>query len=1546
MRRNKSGNSQSKEMPTSQSTIPQPTLISHAHVIPISSNKDRFNLMKKDNKLVGQRKIPVPSANVFASRSALSRTSLVKSSEDDILKKEKQDTNGISSSIPFSSNIPNSNKKSNNELVFNDNNEKKHPKSDITNGINNIIQNGSKMGIAVCGNQANGKHQILIPKYNVITPNVRREKDKTQIVKPITVTSGTATKAFISNDIMNQRQPLIKVQRTAVASTSSLQSNNFSGNNCIGKEKSALIKKTIPSNIKKPITKTSSRYIGILKEPTISISSNIETKPTSNNNILHRAGGEMSKASSCIRKVEKVDTNFKMEDKSLPINSTLKNNNLKATLNCDTTNENKMEDKLRDLNETSGWDKGDIKVCDKNINEDDRKMYDDNTISHNYDEVPMDKEIKTVDEKEVIQNVTINKLTEDGLTEIKTTFRNSPGEYNEIENTSKSSSPYSISQNTSTSPSTSSIEGLPYPSIQEEEKSFTTTNICNENTFDSKEKHLPTNSNLLINNKCEKNTTNEIINSENDFINAQLPMLTSPKIMARLHYEENNYSKINIKEINDENWNYMKRKKEFYNNNAETDKLVDRLCRDNRLSKRRSNKSNHYVNFSTIREYQKNLKNDCILEDDSSSLSSDISGTVDISSSEDLSDSSSPDFSQKPPLSPKSIYSCNSRTYTKRHIMTEKERMNELLLKSRTSHRSSAYTNYSQAIQNSNGSLNSGTSLDNTPSLKYPSSTIHLNYRYQIKPSQLNYTLDHGYSNNLNQLQVDGYNNENGITECRSLDRVSCTKKKQKVEKNNQNQLHSINLVKNDVTERSDKNGHGIIVMNTVRQRPASCASNKRVPYEGNYSSLNSKENKYFSGGKDDGKTSSSCHAKFESNYYNILDEELEQAILELEHLQFKVEPMDFKIRKVKDQLKRLQVYNSIVQKRKTMEENMLPKHSSVESLSSIKSKISISGKDGNVLKSKLSGIATTIQKTLTPHSSNPFKKAFKMKKNKSNKDDIEIGKNNEDLSNETVNLKSNLIEKDKQLTEMRLEALNKANEVEELKETIKKLECENLSLKIHSTINSDRSSSGDFTLSSTHNSWNSGNLNINNNSLTSNGKPFCESEYRRVFIINDTSGVIHCNDDCQKTFIGYLKAPNNNLSWKLFDTNISEIFKKYINLMDNKGLLGLNHLSSILGYSIGIFKRNINSISSSPSNPSLLCTSDKKIHLFLKGDKQKCLDSLVFNTFLTKNVLKMLIESIEKSKYILVNGDISSIKEILITQVSIKFKDTSTKHCIINGREFDICRQKIFEEIDKVFNASYKSKTIIVIIHLRTDEYNYISEKLQRRKIKDNNLYVLCCLEEGIGSNIQQTNNVFTIFNISDEDEILRKVAQRNLLNLQNPDDFIESSNDDIEKDTRQEYDKVIKFLVSIYKELLNFFSHLPSSKTHSLLLCKFLSPPSTESRKMICWFSNLWNEKLVPYSRECISKAKHSPLTLSLIEEPLNVVTREWPWENNTYPKNLLTSIFQNQTNQNFYTNNIDSSFDPLAALIKLQNCNNDNGRRSREFDVDGNDKDFCFN
>lgn len=1546
MQNNRNGSFHSRQMPVSQSTIPQPRIISHAHIVPISSNKNGFNLIKKEIKPIENKRIPTPTVNIYSNKNVLTKVCIPKLSNDKLLKHEQKQNNNItssststSSSIPSSLPIPKGSKKCNNEehVNFSDNNDKKLHKNDTTNGMMNGSQNVSKIGIGHLVRQTPSKHQFSIPKNNLITSNVsKKEKDKEEGLRPSMGTSNKLNKNLSINGMMiNNQQPSIKISKnTPTSILLPSKGNNLSRLNTTTttKEGTALIKKTIPCNIKKSTTpKQPSKYLTALKSPTISTFSLLETKGNNNNNILDRAKEELSKTLSCKGKVEKVGENSEMANKSSTINDSLKNN--KLPLNYDTGNKKRIENKSKDLNIVS-LDNENSKLCDKICNENNNIEKKNISLSNNYDEVPKERGITILKDNTVIDNVTLNK--EENINQIK--VEDNTKCYYINENSSKSPSPYSISQNTSTSPSTSSIECIPYPNITNRNKQFL-GNKNNEEIFDESKEFSE--DFLNINNTFEVNEIKKEGQCENIFENAQMPMLKSPQIVARLHYEETNYCKMT--DNNDENWNYMK-KKDDIKRNIKADKLIEKLRNDNRLNKGKNTKINHYVNFSTINEYQKAIKNKCTLEDDSSSLSSDISETCDIFSSDDLSDSSCTDFSQKPPTSPRCTYSSNSQIYTKRHILTEKERMNELLLKSRTSQRSSAYSNYSPIIQSSNCLPQSVRSLDNNLSSKN-SSSLQLNYHYQPTSMQVNYNLEHGYVNNLSQLRVDSYENEY-INECHSLDRVSCIKKEQSIEKGNQNQLHSINLVKNDVIEKNDNNEYGLIIMNPVKQRPSSCISNRKNGNEGKYQTFSINDNKNIYYDKEIGRGSINSYKKFEFNYFNIFDEELEQVILDLEHLQFKIDPMDFKIKKIKEKLKRLQVYNSIIQKRKIMENNMIIKHSSHESLNSIKSKISFSSKEGNVLKSKLSEIATTMKKTLKSNPSNPFKKAFKNKKNKSlgEKD----GGEDENICNETANLKNNLIEKDKQLTEMRLEALNKANEVEELKETIKKLESENLSLKIHSTINSDRSSNGDFTTSSNHNSWNSANSNINNNSLSFNGIKFSEIEYIKIFIVNDASGVIHCNDEYSKTFIGYLKISKIGINWKAFDNNICEIFKNYTNIIDSKNVLGLHYVSSILGYSIGLFKRNLNSISS-PNNPSIICTPDKKVNLFLKGDKQKSLDSLTFNTCISKNILKLFMENIEKNKYILINGDISIMKDNLIIQISNKLKESTGINYIIDGHDYDICRQNLLEEIDKIFNMiSFKKKTILSFLHLRSDEFNYLSEKILKLNCKENSLIVLCCLEEGFSANIHFTNdnNIFTIFNIDNNDDILKNIVQRNILNLQNPDDFLECIEEVSKYDNIIcQNEKVIKFLVLIYKELLNFFSHLPSSKSHSLLLYKFLCPPSKEVRKMICWFSNLWNEKLVPYCRECISKAKHSPLTLSLIEEPLNIVGREWPWLNNTYQKNLLISIFQNQTNQNFYTNEIDSSFDPLAALIKIQNCNNESNEKLKEIDFDGNDKKILF-
>uniref|UniRef100_A0AC35U8I0 UDENN domain-containing protein n=1 Tax=Rhabditophanes sp. KR3021 TaxID=114890 RepID=A0AC35U8I0_9BILA len=884
----------------------------------------------------------------------------------------------------------------------------------------------------------------------------------------------------------------------------------------------------------------------------------------------------------------------------------------------------------------------------------------------------------------------------------------------------------------------------------------------------------------------------------------------------------------------------------------------------------------HYANLPPIEDYQK--KRHPNGDDTSSCSSGDLSEACGFESTDDLSSTSSTEASPKQDKG----YVGDHPNYLKRHL-TEKERMHQLLMRSRTSQRSSAYIHSSSNVPPQHGPHWIGArGGGNNICLKY------------LAPN---------YGSHPKCQSSDKFGNEEGSTSCFDVLGKEC---------------HSLDRP-NTTTKRGPPNGNFVskrLVGMFPDDRPISSISSIRKSetefcYKNvsNYSPL-VKENvacPQLGGG---------CHhlnngyQKVGFNFFNVIDEELEHVVCQLEQLQFQLLPMDYRLGRVKDNVKKLQVYNSMVYSKRIHEERSLPKHSSVESLSSLKSRTSVTSKESSLLRNKLSGLASQVKRTLGANNENSIKssikQAFRSKKTKKRDDCLEE-------SNECEALIKKLNDKDSLLTDIRLEVLDKSNEIEELKELLQKLETENCNLRnnlnssiyVNSQQNSDHSSGIGTEICSNYTNESGSDIYVSLNSspyTTTNRRQ--KNEFLQVFVMEDNSGNFELTED-KKSFIGLIQKPAKDVTWKSFDIEVGNVFQIYLDAIDTDKGLQISAKGTLFGYCIGESRRLYSGIPL-PKSPFTLCTTSSEIIIFMRSIKQKSFDSLAFTTLIPKNDVEKLHELLIRHKRITIYGDISYLKENLINNLA---NTITTKIQSLDGRSYVECPRKFYDNFDKYLSS--KAEVLITLMYLYPEQYNYVFEKVKVKKYI--NVMIVCCLqnEVKIGSTKNKDTIGFYSVQVNNTDYVLECGLRKHFFHLKNG---ISKSND---KFTESEV-LFIKFLINVYQNLRAFVCELKGTTHFHSLLDQILKPPAIDNRHAILWFTTLWNDQIVPYSRSFLAK---SSSTLTTTKEPLNCISSYWPWQKNLDARSLLSSILQNHTNQNFCSPEIDTSFDPLAALIRIQ-------------------------
>ncbi|XP_069827616.1 neuron navigator 1 isoform X1 [Dendropsophus ebraccatus] len=257
----------------------------------------------------------------------------------------------------------------------------------------------------------------------------------------------------------------------------------------------------------------------------------------------------------------------------------------------------------------------------------------------------------------------------------------------------------------------------------------------------------------------------------------------------------------------------------------------------------------------------------------------------------------------------------------------------------------------------------------------------------------------------------------------------------------------------------------------------------------------------------------------------------------------------------------------------------------------------------------------------------------------------------------EVSELRSELWEKEMKLTDIRLEALNSAHQLEQLRETMHNmqlevdlLKAENDRLKVvppSGPTSNPPSASPRRSLALTIPQ----SLGISTSSDTDlspmdgvNGSLQREVSLRSVVRV-PPQHIIKGDLKQQEFFLGYVKI-SNKAEWKSLDDAVCQIFQDYVNQVNPGATLGLGR-DSVSGYSLGHVKRDLDA-----QAPGTLLSrnlrSTTTVILHLKGLKERCVDLLVFESLIPKPMLQHYVSLLLKHRRLLLSGPSGTGKSFL----------------------------------------------------------------------------------------------------------------------------------------------------------------------------------------------------------------------------------------------------------------------------------------------------------
>ncbi|KAM6044357.1 neuron navigator 1 isoform 1-T1 [Chlamydotis macqueenii] len=567
----------------------------------------------------------------------------------------------------------------------------------------------------------------------------------------------------------------------------------------------------------------------------------------------------------------------------------------------------------------------------------------------------------------------------------------------------------------------------------------------------------------------------------------------------------------------------------------------------------------------------------------------------------------------------------------------------------------------------------------------------------------------------------------------------------------------------------------------------------------------------------------------------------------------------------------------------------------------------------------------------------------------------------------EVSELRSELWEKEMKLTDIRLEALNSAHQLEQLRETMHNmqlevdlLKAENDRLKVApgpsavpgsvpghimstSASSSPRRSLG-LTLGHAF-SPSLGDADVSPMDAVSAGTQKDELMLR-IVVRMPPQHIIKGDLKQQEFFLGWTKV-SGKVDWKMLDEAVCQVFKDYITKMDPASTLGLS-TESVYGYSISHIKRILDT---EPPELPLCRRGLTSIVVTLKGLKEKCVDSLVFETLIPKPMMQHYISLLLKHRRLILSGPSGTGKTYLTNRLAEYLVERSGRD-VTEGivstfnmhqqscKDLQLYLSNLANQIDRETGTA---DVPLVILLDDLSEAGSISELVNGALTCK---YHKCPYIIGTTNQpVKMTPNhglhlSFRMLTFSNNVEpangFLVRYLRRKLL----------ESDTDVNAN-KEELLRVLDWVPKLWYHLHTF---LEKHSTSDFLIgpCFFLSCP-VGIEDFRTWFIDLWNNSIIPYLQEGAKDGLKVHGQKAAWEDPVEWVRDTLPWPSAQQDQSKLyhlppptigphstVSPPEERTVKDTTPSSLDS--DPLMAmLLKLQEAANYIESPDRETMVD---------
>ncbi|XP_023271932.1 neuron navigator 1 isoform X1 [Seriola lalandi dorsalis] len=505
--------------------------------------------------------------------------------------------------------------------------------------------------------------------------------------------------------------------------------------------------------------------------------------------------------------------------------------------------------------------------------------------------------------------------------------------------------------------------------------------------------------------------------------------------------------------------------------------------------------------------------------------------------------------------------------------------------------------------------------------------------------------------------------------------------------------------------------------------------------------------------------------------------------------------------------------------------------------------------------------------------------------------------------------LRTELWEKERKLTDIRLEALSSAHQLEQLQEamnsmqrTVENLKAENDQLKTGGLSpcpspgpsSSASQSSGLTALGSSSprqsvamqmpKSYSRG-MSEGGTSDVHSADSLSLSSQRddhRVRVVICVADLHVFKDEVkqQDFFVGTVRV-NGRMDWTMLDSAVSQAFKVYIAKVDPTSSLGLS-TDSIYSYSMGHIKRVLGGEAPETQPSRCMSRGPSSITVSLKGLKEKCVDSLVFETLIPKPMMQHYISLLLKHRRLIQSGPSGTGKTYLASRLAEYLVDRSARE-VTEGivvtfnmhrqscKDLQLYLSNLANQIDRETSTSEIPLVVILDdIHdpasiselvngALTCKYHkcpyIIGTSNQPVKMTANNGLHLSFRMVTFSNNVEPANG------------FLVRYLHRKLM-----------ESEDEKNLTNEDLIKVLDWVPKLWYHLHTF---LEKHSTSDFLIgpCFFLSCPVTVD-EFRSWFIDLWNHSIIPYLQEGAKDGIKVHGQKAVWEDPVEWVRGTLPW------------------------------------------------------------------